>query len=80
MLFKRRQLTPKGRRFLAAGNLCLFTGCLMTILGKNFALHHADLYDALRGFLIGLSITFNLAAFRFAHRCPTNQPGSNATA
>jgi hypothetical protein len=80
MFFKRRQLTPKARRLLAAGNVCLFTGCMLTLLGKDFAHYHAALYDALRGFLIGLALTFNFAAFRFAQRCPNNQPGPKVTA
>ena len=69
MSFTRRQLTPKARRFLAIGNLCLFTSAAMTILGKDFALHHVDIYDGLRGFLIGLAITFIFYAFRLARRC-----------
>ncbi len=76
MFFKRRQLTPKARLLLAAGNLCLFASCTMTILGKDFALHHAALYDGLRGFLIGHALTFNVTAFHFAQRCSTNQPQS----
>jgi hypothetical protein len=76
MYFRKRQLTLKARRFFAVGNVCLFTGVMMTILGKDFALHHVAIYDGLRGFLIGLAITFNFFAFRLAQRCPASQPQS----
>lgn len=70
MCLAKRNLNPKARRFLALGNLCLLTFFALTLLGKNSNQSHIDLYDGLRGFLIGLSITFNFAAFRFANRCP----------
>jgi hypothetical protein len=70
MCLERRNLSPKARRFLALGNLCLLSFFTLSFLGKDFSHAHFDLYDGLRGFLIGLSITFNFAAFRFANRCP----------
>jgi flagellar biosynthesis protein FliR len=73
MSFTRRHLSPKARLFLAIGNICLFTSVMMTILGKDFGHHHALLYDGLRGLLLGLAISFNFGAFRFAGRCPEKQ-------
>jgi hypothetical protein len=72
MCIARRNLTPKARRFLIAGNLCLVAGLLPSILAKDFGHQHADLFDAARGFFIGLSITFNIAALRMRSSC--NQP------
>jgi hypothetical protein len=74
MCLARRNLTPKSRRFLAIGNLCLFFGLTLSLFGKDLGHHHADLYDAARGFLIGLSIAFNLGAFRMGANCHETQP------
>ena len=76
MFFRKRYLTPKARRFLAIGNLCLFTGFMMTILGKDFGLHHVAIYDGLRGLLLGLAIAFNFGAFRFSRNCPETRAQS----
>jgi hypothetical protein len=73
MYLAKRRLTPKARWFLAAGNLCLFTGLMMTILGKDFGHYHTLVYDFLRGLLLGLAISFNFGAFCFARNCPSNQ-------
>lgn len=71
MCLAKRNLTPKARWFLALGNLCLFSGLMLTLLGKDFSHAHVDWYDGIRGFLIGLALTFNFAAFRFANRSPS---------
>jgi hypothetical protein len=74
MCLERRNLTPKARRFLAIGNLCLVAGLTLSIFDKDLGLHHQDLYDALRGFFLGLAITFIFFAFRLARRCSEDQP------
>ncbi len=70
MFFRKKQLTPKARRFLAIGNLCLVTGLMVTLFGNDLVLHHSNLLDGLRGFLLGLAITFNFYAFRLAKNRP----------
>lgn len=70
----RRPLTPKARRFLAIGNLCLVAGLTLSIFDKDLGLHHAALYDAGRGFLVGLAVVFNFGALRLARNCPENRP------
>jgi hypothetical protein len=73
MCLTRRNLTPKARRFLAAGNLCLFTSVVMPYLGKELGIHHPELFDGLRGLLLGLAICFNFWAFRLGRNCTGNQ-------
>ena len=73
MRLARRNLTPKARRFLAIGNFCLVAGLLMSIFDKNLGLNHPAIYDGLRGFLIGLAVTFNFGALRLARNCPPRQ-------
>lgn len=73
MYLEKRHLTRKARIFLAAGNLCLFSGLMLTILGKDLGLHHAALYHGLRGFLIGLAIALIFWAFRLSGDCSANQ-------
>ena len=72
MCLAKRNLSPKARRVLAIGNLCLVGGLVLSIFDKDLGLHHTALYDAIRGFLFGLSITFNLCVMRFARNCPEN--------
>ncbi|MGC1462225.1 MAG: hypothetical protein WA802_08490 [Terracidiphilus sp.] len=74
MRFAGRSLTPKARRFLAIGNLCLVAGLTLSIFDKDLGLHHAAIYDAIRGFLLGLAIAFNFGALGFARSCPENRP------
>lgn len=68
-----RNMPPKARRFLAIGNLCLAAGLTLSIFDKDLGLHHADLYDALRGFLIGIAIAFNIGALCLARSRPANR-------
>ena len=70
MCLARRNLSPKARRFLTFGNLCLVASLTLSIFDKDLGLHHQDLYDGLRGFFLGLAITFIFFAFRLARRCP----------
>jgi len=72
MCLANRNLSPKARRFLAIGNMCLVAGLLMSIFDKDIAFLNAALYDALRGLFIGLSIGFNFGALRLAKTCPPN--------
>ncbi len=74
MCLERRNLSPKARRFLAIGNLCLVAGLTLSIFDKDLGLHHQDLYDALRGFFLGLAITFIFFAFRLTRKSPQDQP------
>ncbi|HEX4757189.1 MAG TPA: hypothetical protein VH308_04370 [Terracidiphilus sp.] len=74
MCLARNQLSPKARRFFTIGNLCLFTGLTLSIFGKDLGLQHAAIYNGLRGFLVGLSIAFNLGAVRLARRSPESHP------
>jgi hypothetical protein len=74
MCLARRNLTQKARCFLAIGNLCLFSGLMLSLFGKDIGQHHAAIYDAVRGFLIGLSIAFNLGALRMGANCHETQP------
>jgi hypothetical protein len=64
MCLARSNLSLKARRFLAIGSLCLVAGLLMSLFDKDLGRQHASLYDALRGFLIGLSVAFNFVALR----------------
>ena len=69
MIFARRPLTPKARRFLAAGNLCLVFGLTLPYFGNALGDHHPALFDFLRGLSLGLAITFIFCAFRLGRRC-----------
>ena len=70
MCLARNRLSLKARRFLAIGNICLFTSISMSLLQSAFAHQHEPIYDGLRGFLLGLAITFNFYAFRRAKSRP----------
>jgi hypothetical protein len=74
MCLARRNLTPKSRRFLAIGNLCLFFGLTLSLFDKDIGQHHVAIYNSLRGFLIGISIAFNIGAMRLARNCRETQP------
>jgi len=74
MCLARRNLSPKSRRFLAIGNLCLFFGLTLSLFDKDLGLHHPAIYNGVRGFLIGISIAFNIGAMRSARNCHETQP------
>ncbi len=68
MCLARNRLSPQARRFLAIGNLCLCASLAMTILPGAFAHQHEPAFEAARGFLLGIAVTFNFYAFRLAKR------------
>jgi hypothetical protein len=55
-LLRRRQLDPKSRRLMAAGNLCLASGLMLTHFEEGLGHHHSAIFDGLRFLLIGLAI------------------------
>jgi hypothetical protein len=58
-LLDRTPVNRRSRILLVMGSLCLGLSGVMMFLSHHMA---PDLGDFLRGFLIGLSITFNLGA------------------
>jgi len=64
-LLRRRQLDPKSRRLMAAGNLCLASGLMLTLFAEGFGHRHPAIYDGLRFLLMGLAIGM---LFRSARR------------
>lgn len=73
MCLARRNLTPKARGFLVSGCLCLAVGSSLSVFGRDLGVGHQDVYDALRGFLLGLAIAFNFCALRLARNGPKSQ-------
>jgi hypothetical protein len=59
MCLARNRLNSKARRFLAIGNLCLCASFAITILPGVLAHQHEPAFEAARGFLLGIAITFN---------------------
>ena len=74
MCIARRNLTPKARRLLVIGNLCLVAGLILSIFDKDLGEHHATLFHSVRGFLIGLSIALNFGALRMSRNDCLPQP------
>ena len=57
MCLLRRQLDPKSRRIMAAGNLCLASSLLPPLLYEHgFGHRYRVLFDGLRFLLVGLAI------------------------
>ena len=71
MCLFRRQLDAKSRRIFAAGNLCLSSGLLLTLVGESHRHRHPAVFDGLRGLLIGLAITLLFWSVRHAGGCAT---------
>ncbi|MGD0891097.1 MAG: hypothetical protein ABR923_06145 [Terracidiphilus sp.] len=69
MSFKFRQLDPKSRRLIAAGNLCLAAGLLILNLPHPANQTERNWFHGIGGFLIGLSISISLSALFVARRC-----------
>lgn len=72
MCLTRRKLTPKARLFLVIGNLCLSAGLLLGIFARDLGPRHPNLFDALRGLLLGIAIALNFGALVLARRNPRN--------
>lgn len=73
MGFNKRELSPKGRRILALGNLCLCLGLVLSIFDKDIAHNYAALYEFSRGLLMGLGVTFLLCSLRMKSARPETQ-------
>lgn len=57
-------LDSRSRIVLALGNVCLFSGLMISLLATDFALHHHAVYNGLRFGLLSLAICFNFWALR----------------
>jgi hypothetical protein len=55
-LLRRDPQNPQSRRILAAGNMCLSSGLMLTIFGEGLRHRHPDIFDGLRFVLIGIAI------------------------
>lgn len=70
-LLDRQPLNRRSRVLLVLGAFCLCLG----VLTQNLALHLApNLTDFVRGFFIGLSLTFNLGAVLLGVRARREYP------
>jgi hypothetical protein len=63
-----RNADPKTRRIWVCGNLCLIVGISMNLFASSWRPLHPDAFDALRGFLLGVAITFQLWSLRRMRR------------
>ncbi len=72
MCLANRKLSRKSRIFLAVGNLCMFTGLIMSRIGNNSNQHQTNWTHFATGFLLGLAITFLFAAMYKARRNSNN--------
>jgi len=70
-LFRRHPLDPESRRILAAGNLCLLSGLMLTQFQSGFGHRHPALYLSLRFLLMGLAIGLLFRSARRAGKCTT---------
>jgi hypothetical protein len=68
MCIPNRQLDPKARRMRAIANIAMILG-LMSWVFRAYIPVNRDWLDAVCGFLLGLSITFNLIGPWRARRC-----------
>jgi hypothetical protein len=73
MCLARRNLNPKARRFIAIGNLCLFTSITLGLFDKDIRPEHVMIYHFTRGALLGLAICFLYATARLSRCGPQNQ-------
>jgi hypothetical protein len=67
-------MSRKARIFLGIGNFCLFAGLSLNLFNQELAPYHSNWFDFLRGFLLGLAITFMFFAARLSRRCSPSQP------
>jgi hypothetical protein len=71
-VFDRSPLHRRSRTLLILGSFCLGLSGVTMVVSRHLA---PDLTDFLRGFFIGLSITFNLGAVIFGARARRNRLG-----
>jgi len=70
MCLRRRQLDPTSRRIYAAGNVCLFSGLMLTLFfEQGFGHRHPAIFDALRFLLIGAAIGLLFMSARRSGKC-----------
>jgi hypothetical protein len=63
-----RDYDPKTRRIWVCANLCLVLGISMTLFAPGWRALHPNAFDALRGFLLGMTITFQIWSLRRMRR------------
>ena len=68
MCLGHRNLSRKARNFLALGNLCMFTGIVLSRYSGSGSAQHANTMHFLAGFLLGIAIAFLTAAMYNARR------------
>lgn len=76
MCLARNNLSPKARRLFVLGNLCLVAGLTLSLFDKDMGSHHVAIYDALRGFFLGLAIALNFGALRLARKSYPGGPNA----
>jgi hypothetical protein len=59
----------KSRVTFAIGNVCLYSGVVLSLFGRSLGAHHPAAYDGLRALLLCLGICLNVWAFRGSRRC-----------
>jgi hypothetical protein len=70
MCQRRRQLDPNSRRIFAAGNVCLYSGLMLTrLFEEGFGHRYPAVFDGLRFLLIGCAITLLYWSARRARGC-----------
>jgi hypothetical protein len=70
MCLNRRQLDSKSRRIFAAGNVCLYSGLMLTLFfEEGFGHRHPAVFDALRFMLIGCAIALLYWSARRSRGC-----------
>lgn len=70
-LFRRRPLDSTSRRILAAGQLCLFSGLLLTQIEDGFGHRHPSVFLGLRFLLAGSAICLLFWSARRSGGCAT---------
>jgi hypothetical protein len=68
MCIPNHQLDTRTKRLMAIGNLCLVAALLLWNFVHPSSQIQKDWLHGIYGFLMGLSITINLCALRFARR------------
>lgn len=63
-----RNADPKTRRLWSCGQICLVTGTSLTLFAAHFAQRHHNLFNALRGFFLGMALVFLFWSIRRMRR------------